>query len=260
VTIQYAEHAPGPGLADAVRAYWSIRGDAAANAAPVNRVLPDNCIDVVFDLRSQPSAFVVGPMLTAEVIPHAADIDLLGVRFSPGAATEFLDARAAELAAANVDAGDLWPDTASLVGQLIDTPHDARPLVLDAYLLRRRRARRDATLARRAAAAIQRSGGRLTVDELASAVSVSDRTVLRAFLAAVGIGPKDALRVQRFRVAARLLERSVGESAAPMSLAGIAAACGYADQSHFTRDFNALAGLTPGAYRTEKRIVGIVQD
>jgi AraC-like DNA-binding protein len=33
------------------------------------------------------------------------------------------------------------------------------------------------------------------------------------------------------------------------SLSGIAATSGFADQSHFTREFRRLTGMTPGRYR-----------
>jgi AraC-like DNA-binding protein len=34
-----------------------------------------------------------------------------------------------------------------------------------------------------------------------------------------------------------------------MSLAGVAADCGFLDQSHFTRTFKKLVGATPGGFR-----------
>jgi len=53
VRITYAEHAPGVGLADAVRCYWTIRGEPdASDPERINRILPDNCIDVIFDLQA----------------------------------------------------------------------------------------------------------------------------------------------------------------------------------------------------------------
>jgi transcriptional regulator GlxA family with amidase domain len=35
----------------------------------------------------------------------------------------------------------------------------------------------------------------------------------------------------------------------PMSMGNIAAECGFYDQASFTRQFRAILGLTPGAYR-----------
>lgn len=49
--------------------------------------------------------------------------------------------------------------------------------------------------------------------------------------------------LRRCELAKELLRSS------PLSLAEIALACGFADQSHFTRAFARLVGMTPGAWR-----------
>lgn len=254
--ITYAEHAPGVGLADAVRCYWTIRGQPdAADAGMANRVLPDNCIDVIFDL-ARGHGFVVGPMLEAEVIPVSGYADTMGVRFCPGAATEFLDIKASDLAVTtHLSAADVWRDADTLADRLRAVTQDRRAGILDAYLRGRRREKKDAVLARAVAASIGRARGILTVQGLTATFAVNERRLQRAFDAAVGIGPKQVMRVARFRSAAAMLSASPQES-----LARIAAACGYADQAHFTREFTEFAGLTPTAWRVERRLVGFVQD
>jgi len=258
VRITYAEHAPGVGLADSIRCYWTIRGAPdAAEPAQTNRVLPDNCIDVIFDLRAGASGggFIVGPMLEAEVFPVNEFLDTMGVRFCPGAATEFLDLKASELATVHLNAGDVWRDAAGLADRLRAAPVASRSGIMDAFLRGRRRERKDAVLARAVAASISRARGLLTVQGLSATFAVNERRLQRTFDAAVGIGPKQVMRVARFRAAAALLN-----SAPQESLSRIALACGYSDQAHFTREFSALSGLTPTAWRIERRLVGFVQD
>jgi AraC-like DNA-binding protein len=256
VRISYAEHAPGEGLTDAVRCYWTMRGEPdPAEPALANRVLPDNCIDVLFDLTGDGSGFLVGPMLQAMVFDVRGYSDTIGVRFCPGAATEFLDLKASELATAHVKASDVWNDAETLSDRLRSSPVASRPGILDAYLRGRRRARRDATLARAVAASIGRARGLLTVGGLTATFAVNERKLQRSFDAAVGIGPKQVMRVARFRSAAAMLQADP-----KASLARIAAACGYTDQAHFTKEFVEFAGLTPTAWRVERRLVGFVQD
>ena len=257
MSIRYAEHAPGTGLADAVRCYWTVSGDAGAEQLPApNRILPDNCIDVIFDFRADSrNSFVVGPMLTAEVAAVAPFSDMLGVRFRPGVATEFLGVPAAELTRAHLAADEIWRDAESLMDRLRGSTPAGRRTILDAYLHSRRLPRADAILARRAAAAIERARGVMTIRRLTQAVGVSERTLQRVFETAVGIGPKQAVKVQRFRAAAAMV--AAGRET---PLATIAADCGYADQAHLTRDFAVISGITPTAFRAERRLVGFIQD
>jgi transcriptional regulator GlxA family with amidase domain len=83
----------------------------------------------------------------------------------------------------------------------------------------------------------------VTVSELARAMSVSDRTLARRFVAAVGQTPLGYLQAVRLDAARALLE------AGDMPVASVAAQVGYADASSFARLFGHGYGLSPSAYR-----------
>jgi AraC-like DNA-binding protein len=85
-------------------------------------------------------------------------------------------------------------------------------------------------------------GGR-PVGAIAAEVGWSRRRLLTRFTAQVGLRPKVAARVLRFRHAARLLGGGPAGT-----IADVAAAAGYADHSHLVREFRALAGCAPSAF------------
>lgn len=87
--------------------------------------------------------------------------------------------------------------------------------------------------------------GRLRVDGLAHAASVSPRRLRELFLRQVGLPPKRLARILRFREA---LERLA--TAPAVDLTRLALDCGYYDQAHLHRDFRALAMMTPVDYLT----------
>ena len=87
----------------------------------------------------------------------------------------------------------------------------------------------------------------LRISELAAAVHMSERTLLRRFKKTTRRTPLDYLQAVRIEHAKRLLESgglAVGE---------IAAQVGYGDTASFFRLFKELAGLTPGEYRKRFR-------
>jgi AraC-like DNA-binding protein len=88
------------------------------------------------------------------------------------------------------------------------------------------------------------SQGRARVEPLMDETGWSRRHVTERFRRQLGITPKAYARLLRFEHATDLL----GEDRPGRSLADVAMAAGYYDQSHLTRDFAALAGITPGAY------------
>jgi AraC-like DNA-binding protein len=86
---------------------------------------------------------------------------------------------------------------------------------------------------------IARSHGGLPVSDVAERIGWSRRHLNTQFTAEFGIGPKEASRVLRFDHARKMM------TGGPATLSDIAAACGYADQSHLNRDFRAMTGVSP---------------
>ncbi|NJM83380.1 MAG: AraC family transcriptional regulator [Tabrizicola sp.] len=88
--------------------------------------------------------------------------------------------------------------------------------------------------------AILRSRGTLRIDRLTEDLGWSRKRLAAHARDAFGMTPKRLARVARFQHATDL-----AQSAQYPDWAGIAAACGYSDQAHLVRDFNAFAGETP---------------
>ncbi len=86
---------------------------------------------------------------------------------------------------------------------------------------------------------------RVTLADLARATGLTDYAVLRGFRRATGIPPHRYLTQLRVRRAGELL--SAGHS--PVM---VARAVGFADQSHLTRHFRRLVGVTPGTYTRQQ--------
>lgn len=79
------------------------------------------------------------------------------------------------------------------------------------------------------------------VPELASVACLSKKQFERRFLAGVGMNPKEYARIVRFQKSLKLMQSRTGND----SQAQIAYQSGYADQSHFIREFRKLCGYTP---------------
>ena len=84
-------------------------------------------------------------------------------------------------------------------------------------------------------------GENVSLDQLADLVDLNPSYLLRTFRAQIGL-PPHAYQIQlRVQQARKLLREG-------MSLPQVALEMGFADQSHFTRHFRHLVGVTPGQY------------
>jgi AraC family transcriptional regulator len=83
------------------------------------------------------------------------------------------------------------------------------------------------------------------LNDIAEAVHLSPFHVARLFKQALGVSPHQYLIQVRVNSARSLLSAGSGER----SLAEVASAVGFADQSHLTRHFKRLLGVTPKQLR-----------
>jgi AraC family transcriptional regulator len=85
----------------------------------------------------------------------------------------------------------------------------------------------------------------LSLADLAEAVHLSPFHLTRVFKQSLGVSPHQYLIQVRVNSARGLLSAGSGQR----SLAEVATAVGFADQSHFTRHFKRATGTTPGQFR-----------
>lgn len=87
----------------------------------------------------------------------------------------------------------------------------------------------------------------LSLSAIAEAVSMHPSHITRAFRQFYGCTTGEYVRQLRVEMAARQLSTS------DIPLAAIAASAGFSDQSHFSKTFKCLTGLTPAQYRATFR-------
>lgn len=88
---------------------------------------------------------------------------------------------------------------------------------------------------------------RIQLADLASVAGLSVCHFAREFKRTVGIPPHSYMTRKRVERAQHMLART------KLRLSDVALASGFFDQSHLTRHFRDIAGLTPAEYRRSKR-------
>ncbi len=90
---------------------------------------------------------------------------------------------------------------------------------------------------------LERLDSELSLVEVAEVCGLSSNYFARAFKQSTGLPPYRWLLHQRVERAKDFLTHTSD------TLSDIALACGFADQSHFTRVFSRIAGINPGSWR-----------
>jgi AraC-like DNA-binding protein len=260
----YRSFAPSPPLADFVERFWHCSNVPASKRV---RIIPTATLELVINLcedelriyDSMPSencarysgAVVSGPYKGCCMIDPMPHSSIIGVHFKPGGAFPFLCGPADELADSHVDLETLWgPTAAELRVRLCaaGTVGHRFSILEDALVSRLRDAPQRHAAVSMALAAFDRTAGEARVHDVARRIGLSQRRLIQVFAAEIGLTPKLYCRVRRFQKAQNLV-RNVE---AP-DWSQIAVACGYFDQSHLIRDFQALSGLSPGNFRRHAR-------
>jgi AraC-like DNA-binding protein len=244
---------PGPPLSGLVRAITYQAGEQPQTT--VEKLLPSPGAGLWVNLAADrfrsygedgrraevPGAMLAGPTSRPTVIEFEQGLAHISVSFALGAASCFFAVPLAEARDQLVPLAGLWGRAgASLRERVLEavTP-EAALAVMEQVLLERLCGVPDPAVA--AAAAALSAGER--VGDVADGLGLLPRTLRRRMVTEVGLTPKRLARVQRLKRVVRVLsEQDEADWAA------VAAAHGYADQSHLSAEFRLLAGVTPAQY------------
>lgn len=229
-----------------VEAFWTLTGGGEAE-----RVLPDGCVDFIFDLDSG-EASAVGTMSTSQIAIPELGSRHFGVRFCPGTAGALIEPAAHELTDGSARLEDVSRAASRyhLAERIAEAhTHAERARIVAAYLAtgRGRLRARDARVLR-VIEQLRAARSEQPIAALAADVGVSERQLERLFHAHVGARPKLLARVLRMQRALTALETE------PATQAAHAQATRFADEAHLVREFRALTGLTPRGLLAERRL------
>lgn len=197
-------------------------------------------------IRRLQSPFVAGLHTRPAIVSSPGVAFTMQVDFTPPGARRFLRTDLCEL---RDRVADLSAISALLTDTLVGRLREARSwpdrfALLESWLARRILLDHHADPRVEASwRAIDASAGNVRVDDLAASLGVSRKHFSTLFKRAIGLSPKTAARLARFSHAVALIEGNPGRA----RLVDVSIACGYADQAHFTREFQKFAGQPPAA-------------
>ncbi|MBS3649370.1 helix-turn-helix transcriptional regulator [Pseudaminobacter sp. 19-2017] len=198
-------------------------------------------------IEDRVGSFAAGLFAGPVVIDSFGQSDCLQIDFTPQGARRFFRFPMHELAGRMADLGDvLGPEGASLRERLANTASWRKRFAIAEHHVAQRIAEPlpSGLRIRAAYERIEGSGGRIAVSRLAEFADCSRKHLNNAFREEIGLSPKSLARIVRFQRTMRVARST------DLGWAEIAAECGYADQAHMAREFQALSDSTPSAWRS----------
>ncbi|MEO8475137.1 MAG: helix-turn-helix transcriptional regulator [Chryseolinea sp.] len=246
--MHYRQYAPVDSLRNLVRYYWSLDGRqfsisrlsilSFGDRYPRLIFQDIDCFDPIINDETgeeMPLCYLKGVRTRpTEVFMHGA-FSHFGVSFYPHALTTFFGMGADELTNQMPDINMVY--RCNLAERLRNRTQLDRVAALDSFLLEKMpKVSLDLTVQ----SIIHKKEGVGDMDMLASSLRISKRQMQRRFKKQVGVSLKRYQRISRFELALKRLA-TVGYS----ELTSIAFELGYADQSHFIKEFQEFAGMSP---------------
>jgi AraC-like DNA-binding protein len=261
-TMTYFEIKPGKALQQYVKCYYVY--ESSNPGAFEDTVFPCGCMEVTFNLGignwqtfngnefiTTPAIELWGQLSRPLPVRSIGRNTMLGVRFFPHAAAILLNDKINGFNNQVTDYGDVTGKRVhSLHAQLLDAGSwNKRIALLEIFLLQQLslNAKRISKVAivRSLMQALRQHELFDTMEAIATRHGLSARYMQQLFLQYTGLTPKLYSQINRFQNSLQLVRQNED------SLTSIAYECGYADQSHFIKEFKAFTGYTPSGYSIE---------
>lgn len=255
--MHYRQYAPADKLRNLVRYYWSLDGRQLSiprlsilsfgDRYPRLIFQDIDCFEPIINDETggeMPLCYLKGVRTRpTEVYMHGA-FSHFGVSFYPHALTSFFGMGADELTNQMPDINMVY--RCNLAERLRNKTHLERVAVLDSFLLgKMAKLSLDFTVQ----SIVHKKEGVGDMEMLASSFRISERQLQCRFKKQVGVALKKYERISRFELALSLLA-----TADYSELTSIAFELGYSDQSHFIKEFQEFAGMSPYHFVRNKSV------
>jgi hypothetical protein len=226
--VYYQERAPKGAMRDIIHCYWVLKTQKTLTEDFVYTVMPDACIDIVFDTTKRSLPIIMTPHLQVDTINLGTSFYYAGIRFKPGVVQKkainiheivgghvetdqlgevSLKQTMNMLAQARGEQG-LYDILESLAERIVDSKCASRNHLIERTIMSLREGK--------------------SVDEVARISGYSSRQIQRIVFDHTGFSPVQLQRVMRFQD----VLSSSGETLR------------FADESHLIKEFNAITGMS----------------
>lgn len=241
---------PSARLAPWVEMLWACEDYVSTHR--LERIMPNGRFQIVVDLfHDDAPSVIVGMSQHFGVIETARLKSMVGVLFRPAGAAAFLGAPAAEFREKEVSLELVWGAPARRLREQLQQARDAetRFSLVETALAARLSDRAEVHPAvQHALQRLYTDAHVLLVSKISHETGWSRRRIAQLFGEQVGLPPKVYCRIVRFQ---RVVQDS--SEGRPLDWATVAAAGGYSDQAHLSREFREFSGLTPTEFLASAR-------
>ena len=255
----YRIYKPGLPLSQFIDFFFYYEGFHAEHS--MEKLLPDGSIDLLIDLTETPKKLYhneeatsytvfkkswISGMKTNYILIDASVSNMVGVHFKPGGCYPFVDFPMLELNDLTIELDSIWSKDANALRETIlhEPSVDKRFSILEKYFLQKGKNKMENhVLLHYSVSQLVQSPQMWTIRSLSDKTGITQKHLITLFKKYVGLSPKMFSRINKFQKVLQLIEQQK-----KIDWSMLAYECGYFDQAHFIKEFQAFSGINPAAY------------
>lgn len=259
----YRIHKPGFPLSQFIDFFFYYEGFNSGYT--IEKLLPDGAVDLLIDLTESPKKLFydeegvsyttlkkswISGMKTDYILIDASGSNMIGVHFKPGGCYPFIHFPMVELNDLTIELDLVLGNEANSIREAIlhEPCIDKRFSILENYFLQKGKNKMENhALVHYSVNQLAQSPQMWTIKDLSTKTGITQKHLITLFKKYVGLSPKMFSRINKFQKVIRLIEQQK-----KIDWSMLAYECGYFDQAHFIKEFQAFSGINPAAY-LEKR-------